>query len=327
MTALLPWQNNLWRQIVGRRERMPHALLLSGPQGIGKQHFANHLASALLCQAPQDGHPCGTCRPCRLYSSGNHPDFLAVEPEKRSIMVHQIRELIEFTALTRHFEGAKLVLISPAEALNRHAANSLLKVLEEPPAECIFILISHASGRLPATLRSRCQQLHLAAPPLPMALAWLKEQGCVEEEGRLALEIAEGSPFRALEMLENNRVAQYQDLLKGIHSLISGQEDPLLVAREWKSIGGEWVVPWMLAMTSRLGRHYLLPTRGDDKTDPARAMQKISEGLDLGRLLALYQHCLDTRRLQAAAIPLNEPLLLEGLAIAWAEAGSVRQGS
>ncbi len=323
MTVPLPWQESLWRQIVVRRHAMPHAVLLSGPQGIGKQRFARQLVAGLLCHAPQDGHPCGECRPCHLHASGNHPDFLAVAPEKRSIVVDQIRELIEFTVLTRHFEGLKLVLISPAEALNRHAANSLLKVLEEPPAECIFILVSHAAGRLPATLRSRCQQFQLMVPATEMALVWMREQGCAEAEALPALEIAEGSPIRALEMLENDRVAQYQELLKDILGLIKGQGDPILVAREWQAIGGEWVVRWMLAAIARLGRH-LLAGRRNEELELVPAMQKIGEALDLARMLTLYQLCLDTRRLQAAAITLNEPLLLEGLAIAWAEAGKLR---
>ncbi len=324
MTVPLPWQNTLWRQIVARRNAMPHALLLSGPQGIGKQRFAQQLAAGLLCQAPQHGHSCGECRPCHLHSSGNHPDFLSVEPEKRSIVVDQIRGLIEFSILTRHFKGPKLLLISPAEALNRHAANSLLKVLEEPPAECIFILISHAPGRLPATLRSRCQQLQLRAPTAALALTWMQQQGCAEKEALPALEIAEGSPFRALEMLENDRVTQYQGLLNDILRLIKGQRNPVLVAREWKAIGGEWVVRWMLATIAKLGRYRLLSGHEHDGGELAHAMQKIGERLDLACMLALYQHCLDTRRLQAAAITLNEPLLLEGLAIAWAEAGELR---
>ena len=140
-------------------------MLISGPQGIGKRVLAQALARALLCEAPTaGGGACGNCAGCRYAAAGQHPDLRIVEPVEIDddevkpvewISVDRIRALIRWSEITSHRGAAKVAVIVPAERMHAAAANALLKTLAEPPADTYFMLVSHAPGRLPATIVSR----------------------------------------------------------------------------------------------------------------------------------------------------------------------------
>lgn len=155
--------------------RLAHALLFTGPRGVGKFSTARSFAAALNCQNAEAGDwfgaagetPCGVCPVCQRVSAGTHPDLtiLRTPPEKSEIPVEAVREMIAALAYPP-FEGrVRVVLIDGAEELNRHSANSLLKTLEEPPPRVVLILIAHEMSRLPATIVSRCQLVRFN--PLP----------------------------------------------------------------------------------------------------------------------------------------------------------------
>jgi DNA polymerase-3 subunit delta' len=197
---LYPWQIDDWRRLNVERERLPNAWMLTGLTGIGKLAFAEHLAQSLLCDAPgADYAPCGQCEACRWFALGSHPDFRRLTPlmddddgkEKISrklpvIKIEAVRELIEYAHLSSHRNGQRVVLIEPAEALNPAAANALLKILEEPPADVLFLLVAHAPQRLLPTIKSRCRQYALSAPAPAVALAWLRDHGVAHPETELA---------------------------------------------------------------------------------------------------------------------------------------------
>ncbi|UGA36395.1 DNA polymerase III subunit delta' [Chromobacterium haemolyticum] len=167
--------------------------MFTGAAGIGKLEFAEHLAQSLLCERPQAGHrPCGECEACRWYLHGTHPDFRRLSPlgdedeegkegaegKKVSrklpvIKIEAVREVIDFAHLSAHRAGRRIVLVEPAESLNPAAANALLKILEEPPAEVLFLLVAHAPQRLLPTIRSRCRQFPLTRPDQAQASAGL----------------------------------------------------------------------------------------------------------------------------------------------------------
>lgn len=182
---IYPWFMPVWQQLVQHWAHNPHAWLLSGTANIGKRVFAEHLAQVLLCEQPQHDHqPCQHCPSCLLFLQHSHPDFLCLTPEesddnerKRSqIKVEAIRQLLDFTHLSAHRGGRRVILIYPAESMNPQAANALLKILEEPPAGVIFILVSHHKDRLLATIKSRCRQLALPMPDQTQALAFVRDQ-------------------------------------------------------------------------------------------------------------------------------------------------------
>src|ERR1044072_7952675 len=144
-------------------ERLHHAYLFIGPDGIGKRTAAIALAKAIHCEATNNDF-CGICVNCARISDGNHPDFRLIQPlpDKKEISIQQIREL-ERELNYRSFGGKrKIALIDPATLMNLSAQNALLKTLEEPPENCWIVLLAPNSGGLLPTVRSRCVRLSFA---------------------------------------------------------------------------------------------------------------------------------------------------------------------
>jgi DNA polymerase-3 subunit delta' len=221
MTAeALPWNAGLLRELGRRTERLPHALLVHGVPGIGKLALAERFAQLLLCEHPQgERRPCGGCDACRWFLAGNHPDFRRLEPEalapqepppeegaeaparrarpSAEIRVDEVRQLADFLNLRSHRGGRRVALVHPAEDMNAHAANALLKGLEEPPPGAMFVLVSHRPARLLPTIRSRCVAVPVPLPERGAALAWLESRAAAQAARWLAY--AGGAPLRALE--------------------------------------------------------------------------------------------------------------------------------
>jgi len=168
----LPWQQERWRQVRGAHAagRLAHALLLAGPRGVGKGHFAAGLAAFLLCESPEAARkPCGDCRSCVQIAAGFHPNLMRLQPaeDKRDIAIDDVRALLDRLHLSSHYGQAKLAIIEPADALNASGVNALLKTVEEPPPATHLLFVSERWRALPATLRSRCQILRFARPRSP----------------------------------------------------------------------------------------------------------------------------------------------------------------
>ncbi len=158
------WAVRLLRHGVANDE-IPHALLITGPESVGKHTLAEQVVAAILCA--EDERPCGHCLSCRKLRSGNHPDFRLVAPEDRTtaLKIEQIREIERFLTLTPKESLRKVVLIQDFERATVGAANALLKTLEEPPSYAhLFLLATDADLLLP-TIVSRAQQIVLR--PLP----------------------------------------------------------------------------------------------------------------------------------------------------------------
>lgn len=179
--------------------RVAHAILLAGPEGVGKETAALSFARALLCSSPADGDACGLCRECRQVSSGNHPDFYIVEPAGSSIKIEQIRDIQRKVPYLAYQGGRKIFLIRQAEAMTAEAANCMLKTLEEPPRDTVFILVSDRPQALLPTILSRCQQIYFKSMTVKELIQGLVAlEGVAEEEARLYASLAGGSMGRAL---------------------------------------------------------------------------------------------------------------------------------
>ena len=155
------------------RGRIPSSYLFAGETGIGKRMTATNLAKALNCLAAR-GHDhqtpsfdcCDECDSCRKIESNTHPDFRLIVPENGQIRIEEIREIDEVLSL-KAFEGRyKVIMVDDAETMNQYAANAFLKILEEPPADSLILLISSNPERLPDTIRSRCSRINFM--PLPL---------------------------------------------------------------------------------------------------------------------------------------------------------------
>lgn len=300
----LPWQADHWRQLQQARQedRLPHALLLHGRSGLGKGLFARALAQSLLCAAPRP-EACGECRPCRQFAAGSSPDFFSVAPpeDKKTIIVDQIRELIEAMNLTSHAGGRRVAIIEPAEAMNVNAANSLLKTLEEPPAASVLMLVCARPARLPATVRSRCRQLRFAPPPDATALAWLQGRGLREDEARELLALAGRRPLRALALGREGGAERREAVLSGLRDVVAGKQSPLLLAAAWSKEPLAEIIEWAIGWVADALRANAM----DDKPD--RVMQR----LDSRTLLATLDRLYEAEKLRDTSA--NSQLLLESL--------------
>ncbi|MFT5531922.1 MAG: DNA polymerase-3 subunit delta' [Burkholderiaceae bacterium] len=239
--TIYPWQQDAWEQLHALRGRLPHAILLHGNKGIGKTDFAQAYAASLLCESPQsDGRACGTCLSCGWFEQYAHPDYRRVRPEildggevaddgeatesdegkktakasktpSKEIRIEQIRALADFMNISTHRNGKRVVLLYPAEALNTISANALLKTLEEPPPDTVFLMVSNSLDRLLPTILSRCRKFALPMPSTAVALDWLAQQRV--KEGDMWLAEQGGAPLAALEQAQAGSHDHQDELL------------------------------------------------------------------------------------------------------------------
>lgn len=324
---LPPWLDTVWQKLnqARLRGRLPHALLLSGMQGSGKQMIAEQLAHALLCEAPDaDGNPCGKCSACAWIQAGTHPDLLWQRPGEagKSIKVDEIRTLCSNLAMTSHAGRYKVTIIQPAEALNINAANSLLKTLEEPTDRTLIMLLSSVPGRLPATIRSRCQRVTFPIPEQMLTCQWLESQGVESETAIRCVKLASGAPVKALELAQSDYAQLRARYLLQLQGVFEGSLDPLQVASDWAAeqepVGLEGWRAWLEdAIRWKIAGY---PTfAGPD----AEQLQQIAETVDCRVLFDLTDRIANA--LNNMSSGLNRQLILEDLLISWA--GQPRTGS
>ena len=305
---MYPWLQDIEAEFSERLRggRMAHAIMVSGPEGLGKTELGRAFLASLLCL--EDGYPaCGHCRSCQLLGTGAHPEghILTFEPHpKRDVMrteliVDQVRRLTAALQLTNSVSRRKAALAYPAESLNASAANALLKTLEEPPGDAVLILVSHNPSRLPATVRSRCQSLHVRLPDSDVSIPWLSEAAQVApDEAALALEAAAGSPLRALRILREEGIEPYRALGELLDGLRSGRVDPPTAMSALAEVDPELLWSWLSLRSAHETRARL------DHGALARALAQLQIEADRNRRLL--------------ATPVRKDLLLQDWLIQWA---------
>jgi DNA polymerase III subunit delta' len=327
--SAFPWHGAALAAIVAERSRMPHALLVQGPSGIGKVEFARALAQSMLCETPRGGLACGTCPACHWFSQSNHPDYREIVPEiaeenddeaeegakpdaKKSLVIKvgQIRAVADFISLTTHRAGFRVLLIRPAEAMQAAAANALLKTLEEPPPATLILLVADRPARLLATIRSRCRPLVLPMPPHGESLAWIAAQGIANPE--VALAFAGGAPLLAVELAQESEEPLRRKVVGELAR--PGGAQALAFATGFDRPQVERTLYWMQTwvhdlvrvMTAGRARHHL---------ENAPVLAAKAKRASLAGLLDLDRELIEARRLSAH--PLNARLLAEHLMMAY----------
>ncbi len=310
-----PWLSELEATLVAAvdRGRFPHAVLIHGAQGSGRRHLVTSLAARLL-------HLTGAGDPAAATEGDllRHPDFLGVnpEPDKQSISVDQIRELIEFLQLTSHQRGAKLVLLYPADAMTLNAANGLLKTLEEPPAGSIIFLVAEVLSRLPPTIISRCQRVRVPVASPEIALPWL-QQIDTDPDWASILELAGGAPLLALEMHQTGLTDRADEFNRDLEALIGRREDVIAVAQRWLGRDYGFALRWLYWKVALRIRQQLVDTAGMAQRPDSRSMhlQTVADAPNMESCFGYLRAVGDLGRLQTTGI--NAEMNLVRLLFAW----------
>ncbi len=235
----------------------PSALLFSGMSGLGKASFARLLSKKLFCVENQHlveksglHMPCEACQGCHLFKSDNHPDFLEVGlvENNQQIKVEQLRQVISFLSLSPQIASLKIIMINQVEQLNENAANALLKSLEEPPSNSLFVLTTNNINLVKATVKSRCRILRFVPPDTSKTLAWLKHQGCDIPDAKyvnLLADMLGGSPYEIKQALEKNlidKLKHWSMKLRGLHRLTPF--DAIRLYQDWSDESFEHLLTW-----------------------------------------------------------------------------------
>ena len=315
MNNIFPWQNEIWKILTKNKSSIGHAILLKGKKGIGKLEFAKSLAKSLLCEdLLSENQACGSCSGCRWFEQAGHPDFYLVEPEalsetlgeskdrsssaklkkkpSKQVSVAQIRALNDVVNMSSHRNGYKIVIINPAEAMNVAAANALLKNLEEPPPQTLFILVTHRPYHILPTIHSRCRQIAMPVPDFNLAIDWLEKQDIEGAEDSLA---AFGyAPLAALEYNNGDYRLEHESFINNI-SVLNGL-NPILLAEELQKSDLPTTISWLqkwcydlmsCRTTGKIRYHLSMQARIEElvpKIDPLKLAGYLRNLIDMQRL-------------------------------------------
>jgi DNA polymerase-3 subunit delta' len=312
-----PWLGALRARLAGMQDqgRMPHGFLLCGASGAGQAELGAWMAARTLCRARRE-RPCGDCADCRLVLAGSHPDFIwvCVAPDRKDIGIDQVRSLSEALTLRSYRGGAKVAVIAPAEAMNVHSFNALLKTLEEPAGETYLVLATSRVDRIPKTIASRCLKLRVPLPAEREARNWLA-QGATRPDWPVLLTLAGGAPFLAEAYAALDLGSVDRDMQDVVAAATAGRLDIVdaaeRCARSVPAARLEWLESWLTrslkeaSLASDLVNNNRLPW-----LQPPGVETKIRAAF------GLLDQLRDARRLQGGS--LNMQVLFEGLLVSLA---------
>lgn len=318
-----------WEDIIGHKknienlqtllkeQRLPHALLFCGPDGVGKSKVAVALAATLLCGSEQA--PCGRCDSCRALLTDTHPDFYLVVPESagktaKSIRIERIREVQTEIARVPILSKRRVVLINDADRMNEAAQNCLLKTLEEPTGPVVFILVANSRGALLETVQSRCMPMNFGTLLLDEIKDLLLQHGVMESQAAELAALSDGSVGRALLLQENGGMTLRDDVVSFLEKSDSMEmEDVWIRGKDLGALSREKLTEWLMYLNMLL-RDMLVLYSGGERTilyhqDVSARLTEILTEFPVERIFAVLELVRETQRRLGANV--NIRLLME----------------
>ena len=320
---LYPWQQAPWQQLMNQfnQERLAHSFLCVGAEGLGQLNFAKCFAWYILCQDKKE-QACGVCQSCRLLNANTHPDLFLVQPEdgSKTIKIDQIRDLVKDVQQTPKFAGYQVVIIEPAENMNRASSNALLKTLEEPPGRVLLFLISHRPSVLPATIISRCHRMYFNVPKKDKVLPWLREQlpaDLSDVDTEMLLSLALGQPLTAIELSASDYL---QDRKRWIATFLPENSWPTVVDISEKCSKDD-IVQVIEFLQTVLQDFIRLSVQNTTESlihvDQVNRLIALCQRGDLLLFYDMFDYLLTVKKQYQGQFHLNPQLLIEDVSLRW----------
>jgi DNA polymerase-3 subunit delta' len=326
-----PWNQELWQHLTLEPERSNHALLFNGDAGLGKKDLAIGLAHFVMTETHSQS--------ASLFSAGSHPDLHVIMPEaqiqdnlvgsfarryveahsgknlKKTITIDQIRKLSAALVTHPHIASTRVIVIYAAETMNRSAANALLKSLEEPPQNTLFLIVSDEISKLAKTIRSRCSLVNFKAPDFDSARSWIALQGVLpEDEIDNHLAMANNHPLRAIDLYDSNYLQSLKSVFTDVNGLWTQRAEATQVAKNWQTIGAAVSVDILQKLSTDLLRASL----SDNPKTVFFPVQRnwimsTSQKLSRQKLLDVIDELIYAKKMLATTV--DAQLVLESLSI------------
>lgn len=305
-------------------KRLAHGLLVTAPVGSGKKLLVDELAKSLLCDSNKTvfseetnshfHYSCDDCKSCNLFNEATHPDLHSIEflvdskgKAKKTIGIEQIRVLTEKLRAKPLFNGWRIAVIHSVEKMTTAAFNALLKTLEEPGENTLIFLLAESLYQVPATVKSRCQQIKLDLPETKL-INWLCSQhGYSQADAAVALNACNNAPLSALSFLQSNQGSFYQQVHSSLNDMLKAKVTPQGFISNYHSLGIElWQVMANYFFTVQL-----------DKLNGETSYSLVPNTL----IQTCYRQLIDYHRIDQQGGNLQETLQLEAILVPWFELG------
>lgn len=305
-----PWLNNSFEIIRDDSiaDRLAHALLLSGHEGIGVPEFAEEIASFRLCfnrvSSTEGTVACGQCKACNLLKSSTHPDLRILEPEGAAqiIKVDQVRELVKFISQTPQIGEWKVAIIRPAHRMNHNAANALLKVLEEPAGKSLLLLATERPQVLLPTVRSRCAHIKLPGPSEAQLRDYLLSADIDINTHADAIKKLGLKPLMIEDWINTDMISSWKLAIGEVSALEQKQSNAVKAAQLLKDLAPSQLINWLIEYASLRMKNLM---RSGDQNNYFRDYEHV------------YTLLLDAKMTMDSGANPNQQLVLESIFLDW----------
>ena len=300
------------------KEKLHHAYLLYGREGLGKKNLITSICNAILCKS-SDLVPCNKCKNCTLIKSNNHPDLYSIQPEenKKNISISQILNLRNTIYESSFLGKNKVISIPNIESMSRDASDSILKILEEPPKDTFFIMSSNFIHQIPSTIRSRSIEIEITTPTYNECHNWLSES--FSENIELAIELSDNRPLIARDLLDLNLVDLRSRFIKDISGIIKSGKNIVNISEQWsKELETlPLKIEWMSYILVDAIKHESVNLNAQVLSDSENISRYLGENSDIYNLHELLNQTNEIWNLLNGDSNLRKEYQLQSLFIAW----------